>query len=96
MWLEYSLGKDAFIATNFVLDHRVFGLKVSSLRFAASESRVFKVSGLRVLSLRSWFLHSMHYQEKNYYHQFYFNEFHNFVKNETLTQVFSFEFYGNF
>ena len=27
MWLAYLLGKDAFNATNFVLDYRILGLR---------------------------------------------------------------------
>ena len=44
-WTVNVTCKDAFIATNFVLDPRVFDLKVSSLRFAAPNSRVLRSQG---------------------------------------------------
>ena len=37
-------------------------------------------------------IYFMHYQEKKYDRQFYFNEFHNIIKKDTPAQV----FYENF
>ena len=40
MWLAYLLGKDAFIATNIVLNPRISGLRVSGLASQGRKSRV--------------------------------------------------------
>ena len=57
MWLAYLFDKDAFIATNFVLDPRILDFKVPGLRVPGLMFLRFGswFSGPRVPSLSSWF-----------------------------------------